>query len=121
MDREFIIMLLRLLLSIAWVDNEMDSEEAEMLRDFVEDAPSLTDADKEEYLKYLTEPFTVLGRTDALNELKQTITTQDEIHYVIYSLRKMISADGTVEEDEQRVYESVRKELQAIAIKLQKA
>ena len=121
MDREFTIMLLRLLLSIAWADGDLDGEEAEMLRDFVDDAASLTDLDKQEYSKYFEQPYTVEGRGDALEALKQTITSQDQIHHVIYNLRKMICADGEVDDNEQQVYDSIRKELQAIVLKLRKA
>ena len=109
MDREF---------CIAWADGNLDGEEAEMLRDFVEDASTLSDADKQEYSRYFTEPYTGQSRADALNALKKTIKTQDQIHHIIYSLRKMICADGEVDDGEQVVYESIRKELQAIALKL---
>ena len=113
-------MLLRLLFSIAWADGKFDGEEAEMLREFVNDASVLNDDDKEEYSKYFEQPFTLQGRGDALEALKKTIKTQDQIHYVIYNLRKMICADGEVDDDEQELYDSIRKELQAIVLELKK-
>jgi len=103
--------LAKVIIAAAWADGSVDYEEINSLKDLLFRLTDMTARDWASLEIYIDSPVGEGERERLIEELKANLKTEQDKELALASLRALISADGSVDEEEELVYEQIKTDL----------
>ncbi len=110
-DSTLLMTLAKVIIAAAWADGSVDYEEINSLKDLLFRLTDMTARDWASLDIYIDSPVGESERQRLIEDLKANLKTEQDKQLALASLRALISADGTVDEEEELVYEQIKAEL----------
>ena len=110
-DSTLLMALAKVIIAAAWADGSVDHEEINSLKDLLFRLTDMTARDWASLDIYIDSPVGDEERERLIEDLKANLKTEQDKELALASLRALISADGLVDEDEELVYEQIKREL----------
>ena len=112
MENSTLLMALaKVIIAAAWADGSVDYEEINSLKDLLFRLTDMTARDWASLDIYIDSPVGEGDRERLIEDLKVNLKTEQDKELALASLRALISADGSVDEEEELVYEQIKTDL----------
>ncbi|GAB4524732.1 MAG: TerB family tellurite resistance protein [Anaerolineae bacterium] len=105
---QMIIALAKVIIAAAWADGQVSHEELNSLKDLLFRIPRLNALDWAELDIYVESPVDAEERARLVEELKVAIASPADKQLAIETLQDLITADGTVTNEEQQLFEELK-------------
>ncbi len=110
-DSALLMALAKVIIAAAWADGSVDYEEINSLKDLLFRLTDMTARDWASLDIYIDSPVGEVERQRLIEDLKANLRTEQDKQLALASLRALISADGSVDEEEELVFEQIKNEL----------
>jgi len=143
MDKKLVETLGKVIIAAAWADKKMSQEEIDSLKDLLfefqqtlslnlnpsdelwaassgfyldstSDNYGLTSRQQAIFDIYTDSPIDTAERERLVNELKESVWSEEDKAFVLSTLKRMVEADGRITDDEQAVLNSIIKTIESI-------
>ena len=112
-NKEFVLDLGKLLIAAAWADGKLEQKEINALKELLFLLPEISG---EEWMKlemYMESPVGEDERQQLLTRVLNGIATKDDKVLVLSTLEKLVHVDGTEQEAEAAVVETLRQDIES--------
>lgn len=116
MNRKLLETLAKVIVAAGWVDKELTLQEKNNLKDLLlqfrrhfpedEDAPILE--------MYTESPIQPLEQERLVNDLRESVWSEEDKAVVISALKDMVEADGKITEEEQSLLDGIKAKLESV-------
>jgi len=113
-DTEFIMSLARLVIAAAWADSELTNEEINALKDLLFNLDQVTGEQWAELELYMDSAVSAEQTQQLLQDVLGRVKSEQDTHFVLETLEKLVAADGVVTEQEQELLEHVKDALSTV-------
>ncbi len=110
-EPEFDYYLLELLITMAWADGEIQKQELAFIKTTIKENTDVGEVLTEKLLMMLAQRSSVRPFADVLEDLKDSVTCEADKYKAVHLLRRIIQADGVIEEKEIAQYDAIVEEL----------
>ena len=116
MDRKLMGNLAKVIAAAVWVDKTLSSAEIENLKDLLfQFQRSVIDPREDAMFQmYIKSPVDAAERQRLVEELRETVWSEEDKAYVSSALKKIVEADGKVTEEEQAVLDHIHASIAAV-------
>jgi len=116
MNRKLMGNLARVLAATGWADKTLTSAEIENLKDLLFQFQRSVIDPREDALfqMYIKSPVDAAERQRLVEELRETVWSEEDKTYVSSALKKMVEADGKVTEEEQAVLDHIHASIESV-------
>lgn len=112
MDRTFILNLGKLLIGAAWVDGTLQQEEINALKELLFALPDLTGEEWMQLELYMAAPVSDEERKHLLQQVLNGMKSDADKRLALEMLQKLVHADGQVTEEEDSLWETLRRDIE---------
>jgi len=120
MDKNLIEALGKVIIAVAWADKDMAYEEINCLKDLLFEfqgtfsESGLTSMDGTMFDMYIDSPVDAAERDRLVNELKETVWSEEDKAFALSTLKSMVEADGKITDAEQSVLNGIIASIESI-------
>jgi len=120
MDKNLIEALGKVIIAVAWADKDMAHEEINCLKDLLFEfqgtfsESGLTSMDGTMFDMYIDSPVDAAERDRLVNELKETVWSEEDKAFALSTLKSMVEADGKITDDEQSVLSGIMATIESV-------
>jgi len=107
-DTEFIVALARLVIAAAWADSELSNDEINALKDLLFNLDQVTGEQWAELELYMDSAASAEQTQQLLQDVLSRVKSEQDKHFVLDTLEKLVAADGVVTAQEQELLEKVK-------------
>ncbi|RMH05482.1 MAG: hypothetical protein D6704_09485 [Nitrospirae bacterium] len=109
--KELLLNLGKLIIGIAWLDGELQTQELNILKEVLFQLPDLTGDDWTQLELYMVHPVSDQERETLFARVLESIRSPADKAFVLETLRKVIAADGTVSAEEAAALAAMEQDL----------
>lgn len=115
MSNEGLIMTLaKVLIAVAWADNEMTHEELNSMKDLLWRLPQLSALQWASLQIYIETPVGEAERARLVDDLRNSIESREDRELALGALGEMIGADGEVAEEEELLTAEIKAAIESV-------
>lgn len=111
-NKEFILNLGKLMISVAWVDGKLQNEELNALKELLFLLPDISGEDWMQLEMYMASPIGEEERRQLLERVLVGVRSSADKNFVIDTLQKLVAADGVIDQEESATLTSIRQDLE---------
>lgn len=111
-NKEFILNLGKLMISVAWVDGKLQNEELNALKELLFLLPDISGEDWMQLEMYMASPIGEEERQQLLERVLVGVRSSADKNFVIDTLQKLVAADGVIDQEESATLTSIRQDLE---------
>jgi uncharacterized tellurite resistance protein B-like protein len=115
---DLILTLAKVLVAAAWVDGELTHDEVNSMKDLLYHVPQLTTEQWASLQIYIEAPVDAAERERLVEDLRYAIASEEDRALALQTLEEMMSADGQVSEEEERVAADIRAAIESVDVGL---
>ena len=116
MNRKLMGTLAKVVAAAGWADRALNSDEIENLKDLLfQFQRSVIDPREDAMFEmYIKSPVSVAERERLVEELRETVWSEEDKTYVLFAVKRMVESDGQVKEEEQEMLEQLQVSVDAV-------
>jgi uncharacterized tellurite resistance protein B-like protein len=116
MNRKLMGTLAKVVAAAGWADRTLSSDEIENLKDLLfQFQRSVIDPREDAMFEmYIKSPVSVAERERLVEELRETVWSEEDKTYVLFAVKRMVESDGQVREEEQEMLEQLQVSVDAV-------
>jgi uncharacterized tellurite resistance protein B-like protein len=116
MNRKLMGTLAKVVAAAGWADRTLGSDEIENLKDLLfQFQRSVIDPREDAMFEmYIKSPVSVAERERLVEELRETVWSEEDKTYVLFAVKRMVESDGQVREEEQEMLEQLQVSVDAV-------
>ena len=111
-NKEFILNLGKLMISVAWVDGKLQNEELNALKELLFLLPDISGEDWMQLEMYMASPIGEEERHQLLERVLVGVRSSADKNLVIDTLQKLVAADGVIDHEESAALTAIRQDLE---------
>ena len=115
-DEHLILTLAKVLLAAAWADGDLTHEEINSMKDVLFRLPQLSARQWASLQMYIEAPVGEAERARLEDELRQAIASQRDRELALQMVDEMMSADGQVTQEDERVAAEIRAAVESVDV-----
>jgi uncharacterized tellurite resistance protein B-like protein len=117
-DEHLILTLAKVVLAAAWADGELTDEEINSMKDVLFRLPQLSARQWASLQMYIEAPVGEAERARLVDELRNAIASEQDRKLALEMVDEMMSADGRVTEEDERVAAEIRAAVESVDLGL---
>lgn len=123
-DRDVLLKLARVIIAIAWADDEITNEEINCLKDLLfsmrqSGFDEVMQFNAEEWARldmYIETPVDAAERERLVVDLQNTLSSPQQKQIALLALQNMVDADGFISESEREVVDEIREAIESVQV-----